>query len=408
MKPLLVERWTEYAKDFTSSPSIFHEFMAYATVGAITARQVYLPSGNWGVYPNVYMALIAPSSAYYKTTALNIAKDFLRCVSPEELLPVEFSHESLVEQLAGKTTGINSGVFCFSEFKTLLGQLKRDYMVGTKSFLTEIYDSLPGYARKTKSTNAVLDNPFVNIWAATTIDWFMKEIKEDDLSSGFLARFLFVAATKKEGADLAYPPPASEAKRLTIINQLEEIKKIKGRCRLSDKAKELYEMFYRKTAKEILNITHDYACIYLRLNTYLLKLAVINAVMNLRTEIQEEDVYNAQAYIQYATTTIENILENDIIYTKTQRSLNNVLKYVQAKKDKGIARAELIWRSHVSSKYLDELVKTLIEADKIFMKDFPVKGGTRAKFYFSMRYVEKKGVKTDGENGEEQIEIKER
>src|SRR3990167_5799800 len=198
-----VEAYVQYAEQFTDSPPILHHRVALSVLSTVINRNVWLSQGHKKIYPNLWMLIIAPSSFYRKSYTLSIGEDLVREIDTSLVLPREFSHEKLIESLQEQP----HGMLIFYEFKTFMGLMERDYMSGTKSLITELYDCPLLYDRKTiKGGTTSIREPFLNILAASTMDWFVSSIKDDDMAGGFLPRFLIVTAPKKDKI-LPFQPP---------------------------------------------------------------------------------------------------------------------------------------------------------------------------------------------------------
>jgi hypothetical protein len=386
-KDQFLETYVSMASEITDAPIVFHEFMAYALVSALTKGKFYLKTGDSNIHPNLYLILIAPSSNFRKSTSLMIAINILRKLDAHIILPNEFSLESILSAISNNMeSGVNAGVFYYNEFKTLLGLLKRDYMSGGNAFFTEVYDCFPGYRRKIKDQEYTIERPFINIWGATTMEWFAGSVKEDDISSGFLARFLYIMADKKI-KDMPFPPPINHEKRDAIVKHLEELIKMgngnKGvEMVFRNEAKDRYIEFYKKNNARAEVSEHGQQCIYSRMGTYVLKFAMLNALMKLRLDITKDDMEKAIGMINFVLKNIEYILENEIHYNKFSQNKQKVYALIKARGQAGIARSDLSNRSHLDRKELKDVVDVLIDEDKIDVKE--EKTSTKMRVIYSI------------------------
>lgn len=201
-------------------------------VGSILGRQVWAYTGGHRLYPNFWIVLIAPSSFFRKTTSLYTARRILQKANPDRILPEEFSQEKLFETLQEKPIG----TFFYSEFMSLMGLLKRDYMAGCKAFLTMLYDSLPyPYIRTTKNATYTIQNPCISLLTATTTDWFLAETKATDMRGGFffLPRFLLVPARKKKEKHLFDEVIPDISQENFLVAELNELARIQGQIHIA-------------------------------------------------------------------------------------------------------------------------------------------------------------------------------
>jgi len=187
--------FVSFAETLTDAPRVFHLFAGLSALAGCVRRRAWVQGfGGRPLYPNLWAVLLAPSSVYRKTTALNIARDLMED-SAVPILPEDFSREMLVEVLAATP----QGSFVWSEFGSAIAQFDREYMSGIKDMLADMYDCPASYSRKLKSGSFDVENPCISILGATNIDWMVdKQNTKNDLRGGFLARCLFVPYHSKD------------------------------------------------------------------------------------------------------------------------------------------------------------------------------------------------------------------
>lgn len=185
----------EFAATLTDAPTIFHLFSGLTLLASAVRRRAWVQGfGGRPLYPNLWSVLIAPSSVYRKSTALNIARDLMADVSIP-VLPEDFSREMLVEILSSTP----QGTFVWSEFGSAIAQFDKDYMSGIKDMLADMYDCPDSYKRMLKGGTFEVQSPCLSILGATNIDWMVdKKNIRNDMRGGFLARCLFVPFTSKD------------------------------------------------------------------------------------------------------------------------------------------------------------------------------------------------------------------
>lgn len=187
--------YVDFAKTLTDAPTVFHLFSGLTAISSSVRRRACVQGfGGRPLYPNIWTVLVAPSSVYRKTTAINIARDLMDNANVS-LLPDDFSREMLVEILSREP----QGCFVWSEFGSALSQFDKEYMSGIKDMLADMYDCPDSYKRLLKGGEFNVENPCLSILGGTNIDWMLdkKDVKAD-LRGGFLARTLFVPYTSKD------------------------------------------------------------------------------------------------------------------------------------------------------------------------------------------------------------------
>lgn len=371
-----IQNYVSYAEEFTDAPKVFHHRIAMAMVSTCLNRKVYLVQGAKRLYPCLWTLLIAGSSFYRKSSSIWVGEDILREVNKKYIFPKEFSREKFVKDLAE----VNSkGLLIMYEFKTFMGMLSRDYMAGTQSLLTEIYDCPPDYDRKTGSTDIKIIEPFVNIVSASTIDWLVSSIKDEDMAGGFLPRFLIVTAPPKDKI-IAFQPEAHQGKRSLLIQTLEKINHVEGQVRFSQKAIELYTSWYIDFETKCNALPKSLSPFYARLTDYAKKFAIIFTidrqldeleVMNqngnyiLRHDVSEQDCRLACNLAEGYAEEITELIADQISFTQYDKEMKKVERILKDARGQKISRMELCQQTRIRKKMLDEVIDHLFEANVI-------------------------------------------
>lgn len=360
----VLDDYKEFTTTLTDAPDVFHEYMGYAMMGTLLGRNVHFPFGSINIYPNFYLVLIAPSSRFRKSTALTLASRIINEIDPKRILPDEFSQEKLVEELS-----INSvGSFFFYEFKTLLGMLERDYMQGAKAFLTGLFDCLPSYRRKTKQGEFEIKNPAVSILAATTMNWFSDMIKQGDLEGGFLNRFIFIPAYKKE-RNMPIPPKMNMMKLDNIVYKIKDLLMyMKDKeMTMTDEARDIYCNWYNASVLEI-ELENDnsmFSASATRMQIYLIKFAMLNAIIDDRsTIIDTPHMMKGIKSVDWLLKNAKKIIREDVTSNKFHGQTNKV-KSTLTRLGGTCSWRTLLQNSHIKSKELMEVVLTMEESGEL-------------------------------------------
>ena len=192
------------------SPDIFFEALGLWTLSTAATRRLKLVIGGENIYPNLYIFIVATTTVYRKTTALNIANRILRDAKLDCLkLPERATPEAMFEYLAGKTPiniadlskedeehfslgrtfAAQRGII-EDEASGLLSEMKKDYMAGLSEILLKGYDGDATLHRLLKSQGllTVKDMCLTFLGATTPIEW-ARRITQDERQNGFVARF---------------------------------------------------------------------------------------------------------------------------------------------------------------------------------------------------------------------------
>jgi uridine kinase len=192
------------------TPLAFHQAAGLWLLATAVGRRLY-GEAPWGVriYPNLYLMLVAGTTFYRKSTAYKLAESVARAAIPHMLMPTPGSPERFQEALAGRmptnfdklpkaqqerlTRGqpfaAQRGLLK-DEVSGLFGAInKRDYMVGMKDLLMELYDCPDYFDKDTQTGLNVVENAALSILGVTTPASLGGAISAGDWDNGLLVRF---------------------------------------------------------------------------------------------------------------------------------------------------------------------------------------------------------------------------
>jgi len=209
--PDWLERYMAWAGTTgNQTPLVFHEAAGLWLLATAIGRRLYGES-PWGVriYPNLYMMLVAGTTFYRKSTAYKLAESVARAAIPHMLMPTPGSPERFQEALAGRMPtnfdklpkaqqerltkaqpfAAQRGLLK-DEVSGLFGAInKRDYMVGMKDLLMELYDCPDYFDKDTQTGLNVVENAALSILGVTTPASLGCAISAGDWDNGLLVRF---------------------------------------------------------------------------------------------------------------------------------------------------------------------------------------------------------------------------
>lgn len=357
--------YLEAVTPLTDTPVEFSLASGLAAVAAALGNSLWFETWGQRVYPHVWAVLVAPSSFWRKSTAINLAERLLREAEDSRVLPSDFSREKLLEELQARPIGL----LTLKEFGGFLATIGRDYMAGTKEMLTELYDGPERYTRSLKSQTWNIERPAISLLAATTLDWLESRITDGDLRGGFLGRFLFITATTKsspKGLTGAMEPAA----RMRLRDGLIELTKITpGPARLVPEAKERYEGWMQGWEDEVTGSHHstDLTGFAVRLQTYALKVAMLHqasACLDGRGTVEEITLPSMEAAIAYCRLLWRNVsalVDEEIAIGREAKELRRLRGMV----GQGIARSELLRLSKMKARDFDQLLDTLVQSGEV-------------------------------------------
>ena len=359
--------YVDYAETLTDAPRIFHLFSGLSAMAGAVRRRAWVQGfGGRPLYPNLWAVLLAPSSVFRKTTALNISRD-LMADSGVPILPEDFSREMLVEVLAGTP----QGSFVWSEFGSAIAQFDREYMSGIKDMLADMYDCPSSYRRLLKSGTFEVENPCISILGATNIDWMVdKQNTKNDLRGGFLARCLFVPYHSKD-FEMETPGIIDNAwrGRLTgFLRDLQELHPVEFQIsELSDLRRQLKEEL-DATAKQSEYLI-ELSAAFTRYQAVALKLGTLYAISlgEWGGEIPLEAMECAVNAVRLLKTSILDILGN-VPMNRDDKILIEVINKMQQIHATGavwISFRDLLRYTHRKKGDLLPVLDSLVEMGKI-------------------------------------------
>ena len=188
-------KYVSYASLMTDAYVDYHVAGSFNLLSIAADRKIKMCFAHDTIYPNVWQAIIGDSTVSRKTASVVMMYDKIgkAVFDTTKFLPQSSSPESLIEDLSNnpKETLIRD------EAGGFLRELDKPYMQGFKDVLCSLYDNrgfhrkLRTNQRKSSQTDFKVENPFINIYFATTPEVFKEYCNFLDASSGWLVRFLY-------------------------------------------------------------------------------------------------------------------------------------------------------------------------------------------------------------------------
>lgn len=195
------------------SPDFFYEALGLWTLALTATRRMKVTIGGENIFPNLYLFIVAPTTVYRKTTALNMARQLIDKAGLKFLLmPERATPEALFDYLAGKLPMNLSDqteaeqrywklgrafaaqrALLVDEASGLLSEMKRDYNAGLTEIILQGYDGQGDFRKILKGSGviAVRDMCFSVLCATTPIEW-SRRMGIEERQNGFTARFAII------------------------------------------------------------------------------------------------------------------------------------------------------------------------------------------------------------------------
>lgn len=317
MQNILFDKYFEYAEE-TEPPLVFHRWSMLAAVGAMLGRQYYLPFGEFNLMPNQYIMLIGDPGTR-KSTAIKLSKKILAATGYQKFAAPKTSKEKFLLDLEGieddsgkilDTNRVMSNLFgedhvnadprevyvVADEFNEFVGNGNLEFL----SLLGSLWDwddpTAPFTQRLKTSRSVSIYQPTISILGGNTHTGFAAAFPPESIGQGFLSRLLLIYG-ESSGKKIPFPVAPPQALKQELIGLLQNIQsEVVGEATFSSKAKDMVSVIYR-THPGINDVRFKHY--NTRRHTHFLKLCMLFAATNLRTQIIPEDVLFANTLLTY-------------------------------------------------------------------------------------------------------------
>jgi hypothetical protein len=253
-------------------------YMSYLTcLGTVLSRRLTLAS-EITPQPRLYTILLGQSADERKSTSLNKTTELFReAVSDFEVCWGVGSAEGLQKRLENSVDGL---LLCLDEFKLFVSKCQI-----TASVLLPCVNTLfesNRYESRTKTTDISLDQAYLSMLAASTVQTWERSWNPAFTDIGFNNRLFLVPGTAKRKHSL--PAKIPDQDKLRLKNELMGVIRHVDRgieLDISPPAKGIFHNWYMNMERSIHNK---------RLDTYAQRLMSLLAVNDLKNQVDEETV----------------------------------------------------------------------------------------------------------------------
>ncbi len=227
-----VRRYVRYAFEQCSSPADYHEGLALLLLSLVSAglkiQMAHLP---FGMRTNLYLLLYGETFRSRKSTAMDYCEDIIREVLPDIVLPGDYSPQGLGEQVALRDHG--PCVMMSDEFHKIIGQIHNvKWMTGLREFFLTMYSkgtyqySRTAKGGKTKTADEIVVEDCHMCIAGNITPAIKRSLKEEDVETGFLNRFAFIAPKDRpDPIPFAMLQQRNQSRRSQMILYLSDMRK---------------------------------------------------------------------------------------------------------------------------------------------------------------------------------------
>ena len=385
----------------TEVPVTCHRWCALSVLAVLLGRRITLPFGNTQILPNLYIQMIG-DPATRKSTAINLAKGVLKKYSFDNFAPKRTSLEKYLLDLHELTWGkevegkgsaadddflfeelavskkkqaedlpVAESFICNDEFVDFIGRSNLDFIstLGTFWDIDEVFDQALKHSKP-----VYINKPTINILSGNTITGFNKAFPSDIQDQGFFSRLLIIHV-EPTGKKVDFPVSSGVEITKELIAYLRAIQNTcVGNFTMDASERELCGKIYR-TWEPIQD--SRFAHYSGRRYTQMLKLSMLIAASNIRTEITCEDIVLGNTILSFAEYTMPTAL-GEFGRARSSPVIHKIITMVE-KATRPVQMSEIIAEVYMDMDNIagvGAIVKSLVMAGKIrFEKEgiFPVK-----------------------------------
>lgn len=208
-----------YAVTVTDAPMDFLHAAGLACLSTVSLSRRWIERGN-GIHPNLFLMLLAGSSADRKSTAVDLGIDLLKKVEKGRVGPEDFSGEGLVSGLAarGDTKPKTKIILPLPEFGNYLATAGRQHGSTLSPTLCRIYDGGSFDRQRSGKPTQRIIKPRVSLLGGVAFGMLAKYGDPTDWVTGFYARMLWIMPSQRRPRFPVAPEPDRAAGRIAQEN----------------------------------------------------------------------------------------------------------------------------------------------------------------------------------------------
>lgn len=376
-----IKDYLKWITPTTEAPDEFHVLVALTVISTITERKIFIEHGIEPLYPNIWGLLVGPSGISRKSSALKGGKKLLRLIDSGFLCADDTSPEKFVTGFAQQSTKI----LFEDELGDFLAKLEKSYMAGMKERVTKLFDNPPDIKRDLMSGEIVAKDPFFNFMAASTPAWLCAKLKEEDLYSGFLNRWIVVVNNMPDKT-ISNPPSGDIELQHHLVRTLKDLRKIRGAATFTQEVEHRYDKWYNTMHAEVRTglMQSSLGSFWTRLEDYTIKIALLLELAKGNKEliIGLDTLQSALLLVNYFKTTIRALVEDELVFTNDMKNKRKVYKII--KETKEIKKGELLNRSNMLKRSFDPVIETLIYEGLVKIKEIEHEGRGRKGIIYTL------------------------
>jgi len=192
MPRTIIDDYKAWAETVTDAIPDFHELSCAMLLSSLMSTSLRVHSSlPTPMNTNLFGMILGDSTLTRKSTAVNMAMDFIYEIDRNLVVASDASSEGLMDALSGRPKMVS--IFHRDELTGLLDSfLRKDYMTAVPEILTHMYDVPKHYSRRLKKGPITVVEPIFIFFGAGITEKAYSLIPESYFHSGFMPRFLVV------------------------------------------------------------------------------------------------------------------------------------------------------------------------------------------------------------------------
>jgi hypothetical protein len=379
-----VERYQVWARNLGDAAPQYHQAGAFIALSSLLAGAVKLPTSFGMIIPNLWFMILADTTLTRKSTAMDLAMDLVMEIDDDVLLATDGSLEGMMTSLSQRQS--RPSVFLRDEFSGLLEAMtKKDYMAGFAETLTKLYDGKP-MKRLLRKEVVEVRNPILIVFAGGIREKTCGILTHEQVSSGFMPRFVFITAESDptKVKPLGPPTPITDNGRSEVIDELKdlsthyhatvqmELPKL-GALSGTITAQKVFEA---RMAPEIWDRYNQFEAIMMedglksehpdimtpvndRLSKSILKAAILIAASRQRKDEVVVEIQDILRAIKYGRDwkSYANVIMSNVGRGSLERQIESVLRLIE--RLPGTTRSTVMQRMHLTAQTANALFETM-------------------------------------------------
>lgn len=370
----------------TDAPEQYHELACFIALSALTSSGLRLDTTHGDIYMNLWGLILGESTLTRKSTVMKMAMEIVRDLDDEVILATDGSAEGLLTGLANRPRRVS--MFYKDEVSGFFDSInKKSYLAGMPETLTRLYDVPPFEQRLLRQETITIHEPYFIFFGGGIRDKVYSLLNEENITSGFIPRFLIVSGENDLSRLRRTGPPTGDSFGLKqkVLSTFGDLKvnyntnapmevgtgqsmnmPIRVEAKLTDAAWQLSGDIETLLTTKAVESSNPLIALptFTRLALSMLKISVLIAITrrepkdNRTIIVEKSDVQQAAWYIQrwgqYSVDLIANAGKADI-----EKMLDKIVQFVA--NNPGCNRSTVMLRYRLTSRDMKEIINTLID-----------------------------------------------